>query len=157
MKKYKKSYFTRYQSNDDKYVVGRSYRHISDGVFKVTSIIMPSRKTNTVHIYTDLFGSFMRGSDYDKLTEPYYISGLEPIIDKIEKHSKKHGYSREHDKSHSASEFIMAEKAYIDKNPKIWPWDLASFKIQGDVEDLTNAASMLAKAIVNYNNIDSKD
>lgn len=149
---YKQRYLKRYQTTDDKYIVGRSYKHQFDGIFKVTNIIMPSQRTKTIYIQTDDVGSFMKSSRFDNLTSPYYITGIEPVIDKIEKHSKKHGYNSEHDKKHSAHEFILAAKAYIDRNPSLWPWESSSFKLESDVEDLTNAASMLAVAIKKFNN-----
>lgn len=147
-----KAYLTRYKATDDKYIVGRSYHHSQCGVFKVTNIIIPSKITGTIYIYTDVYGSFMKGSKFDNMTIPYYITGAEPIIDKLDKHVKKHGYDINHDKQHSPHEFILAAKAYIDRNPKLWPWEASSFKLESDVEDLTNGAAMLAVAIKLFNN-----
>lgn len=69
------------------------------------------------------------------------------IADKREKHVTKYGYDAEHDQKHTEYDFLKAAQAYMFNDPKSWPFDKESFKIDGHIESLVNAGSMIAAAL----------
>lgn len=66
------------------------------------------------------------------------------------------GYTPEHDDEHDTGELLAAAIAYINEDPREWPWD-GEPKLKGDrLSDLTKAGALVAAEIDRLIRVQSK-
>lgn len=56
------------------------------------------------------------------------------------------GYSRDHDRSHGASELLRAGRAYLTGDVNLWPWERTGFKPRTHIRNLVRAGALFLAA-----------